>query len=122
MPSACESRTGRIVWEGLHKRRNLSGTGACGRTGVWVRDRVNEAAQSVRVGDDGLSQAIEFAAGPVVMGFIGWLIDRSAGTAPFFLVVLALFGVIASFVSFYYRYRAQTARQDEGKPWTRRTH
>ena len=87
-----------------------------------MRDRAKAAAQSVRVSDDGLSQAIEFAAGPVVMGFIGWLIDRSAGTAPVFLVALALFGVIASFVSFFYRYKEQTARQDEGKPWTRRTH
>ncbi len=76
----------------------------------------------MRVSDDGLSKAIEFAAGPVVLGIIGWLIDRSAGTEPLFLVVLALFGAIGSFVTFYYRYQAQTARQDEGKPWTRRTH
>jgi F0F1-type ATP synthase assembly protein I len=76
----------------------------------------------VRVGDDGLSKAIEFAAGPVVLGFIGWLIDRATGTEPLFLVALALFGAIGSFVSFYFQYQEQTARQDEGKPWTRRTH
>ena len=91
-----------------------------------VRHQLEKAANSVRssakVRDDGLSQAFEFAAGPVVMGLIGWLIDNAAGTGPLFLIVFAVFGVIGSFVSFYYRYQAQTARLDEGKPWTRRTH
>lgn len=91
-----------------------------------VRHQLEKAAKSVRssarVRDDGLSQAFEFAAGPVVMGLIGWLVDLALGTAPLFLVILALFGVLGSFVSFYYRYQAETARLDEGKPWTRRTH
>ena len=77
---------------------------------------------SAKVRDDGLSQAFEFAAGPVAMGAIGWLVDMAAGTGPLFLIVFAVFGVIGSFVSFYYRYQAQSARLDEGKPWTRRTH
>ena len=91
-----------------------------------VRHQLEKAANSVRssakVRDDGLSQAFEFAAGPVVMGLIGWLVDLALGTGPLFLIVFAVFGVIGSFVSFYYRYQAQTARLDEGKPWTRRTH
>ena len=68
-----------------------------------VRHQLEKAANSVRssakVRDDGLSQAFEFAAGP-----------------------FAVFGVIGAFVSFFYRYQAETARLDEGKPWTRRTH
>jgi F0F1-type ATP synthase assembly protein I len=91
-----------------------------------VRDQLEQAAKkahaSAKVRDDGLSQAFEFAAGPVVMGLIGWLVDLAAGTAPLFLIVFAVFGVIGSFVSFYSRYQAETARLDEGKPWTRRTH
>lgn len=83
---------------------------------------MRSAPPGVRVADDGLSQAIEFAATPILMGGIGWLIDRSAGTSPVFLVIFACFGLIATFASFYYRYQAQTARNDEGKPWTRRTH
>ena len=90
-----------------------------------MKDQLGKAAGKVhsnlKVRDDGLSQAFEFAAGPVVMGLIGWLVDLAAGTGPFFLIVFAVFGVIGSFVSFYYRYQAQTARLDEGKPWTRRT-
>ena len=90
-----------------------------------MRHQLEQAAKKVqssaKVRDDGLSQAFEFAAGPVVMGLIGWLIDLAAGTGPFFLIVFAVFGVVGSFVSFYYRYQAETARLDEGKPWTRRT-
>ena len=83
-----------------------------------VRDaRVRDA----RVRDDGLNQAFEFAAGPVAFGAIGWLIDRAADTGFLFLVIFACFGVIATCVSFYYRYQAKIARDDEGKPWTRRT-
>jgi len=97
-----------------------------GGTGVAVRHQLEKAAKSVRSGarvqDDALSRAFEFAAGPVVMGVIGWLIDLAAGTGPLFLVIFAVFGVVGSFVSFYYRYQAETARLDEGKPWTRRTH
>ena len=76
----------------------------------------------VRVRDEGLSQAFEFAAGPVALGAIGWLIDRAFNTGFLFLVILACLGVVGTCVSFYYRYQAKTARFDEGKPWTRRTH
>lgn len=74
----------------------------------------------MRMGDDGLSRAFEFAAGPVVLGVIGWLIDRATGTAPLFLVIFAVFGLVATSLSFFYRYQAESARQDAGKPWTRR--
>jgi F0F1-type ATP synthase assembly protein I len=71
--------------------------------------------------DNALQQAIEFAAVPVLLGLVGWLIDSAAGTGPLFLIALACFGVVGSFASFYYRYQAETAKLDEGKPWTRRT-
>jgi F0F1-type ATP synthase assembly protein I len=91
-----------------------------------VRDQLGKAAERVqtnlKVRDDALSQAFEFAAGPIVMGLIGWLVDLAAGTGPLFLVIFAVVGVLGSFVSFYYRYQAESARLDEGKPWTRRTH
>jgi len=82
---------------------------------------MNRAAKRARVSDDALSQAFEFAAGPVIFGLIGWLIDQKAGTGNLFLVIFAIFGLIGTFATFVYRYHAETARQDEGKPWTRRT-
>lgn len=71
-------------------------------------------------GNDGLSQAVGFAAGPLSFGLVGWLIDGLLGTAPVFLVLLACLGVIGSFVTFYFRYHAEVEQAEEGKPWTRR--
>lgn len=96
--------------------------GRAGGTGVRVRNRKSGARAAVSMSDDGLSQAIEFAAGPIILGLIGWLVDRANGTSPLFLVTFAVFGLVGTCVSFFYRYQAETARQDEGKPWTRRTH
>ncbi len=115
--------------------------GDAGGTGVRVRDRADGAGTTarvrkvlvgnvrasdtqtpnLRVRDDGLSKAFEFAAGPVVMGGIGWLVDQAVGTRFLFLVIFAVFGVIGTCVSFFYQYEEDTARLDEGKPWTRRT-
>lgn len=81
---------------------------------------MHRAATNARVSDDGFSQAFEFAAGPVIFGLIGWLIDRAAGTAPLFLVIFAVFGLVGTAAAFIVRYQAQTAREEEGKPWTRR--
>lgn len=89
---------------------------------VRTARRVLRAPAAVRVSDDGLSQAISFAAGPILFGLVGWLIDRANDTGYLFLVIFAIFGLIGTCASFYYRYQAQIARQDEGKPWTRRTH
>ena len=82
---------------------------------------MTRAAKGARVSDDALSQAFEFAAGPVVFGVLGWLIDGAAHTDHLFLVIFAVFGLLGTFATFVYRYQAETARQDEGKPWTRRT-
>ncbi|MEP6624184.1 MAG: AtpZ/AtpI family protein [Acidimicrobiia bacterium] len=83
---------------------------------------MNRAAKGGRVSDDALSQAFEFAAGPVVFGLIGWLIDRTVDTGHLFLVIFAVFGLLGTCATFLYRYQAESARQDEGKPWTRRIH
>ena len=69
--------------------------------------------------DDALSYGMAMAAVPVAFGAIGWLIDTAVGTGPVLLIVLAFFGVTASFVSAYYRYAARIEKQNEGKPWTR---
>ena len=69
---------------------------------------------------DALSHGMAMVAVPVVFGLVGALIDRAVGTAPMFLLVLALFGVAGSFASAFYRYDRRMAQASEGKPWTRR--
>ena len=68
---------------------------------------------------DALATAVELVATPLVFALIGWLIDRAVGTAPVFAVVLGLVGVVGVALRSYYQYRADMAREEEGKPWTR---
>jgi F0F1-type ATP synthase assembly protein I len=63
---------------------------------------------------------MEFVITPLLLGLIGWFLDGRLGTQPLFAVGFALVGIIGVGVSHYFRYMARVAREDEGKPWTRR--
>jgi F0F1-type ATP synthase assembly protein I len=83
-----------------------------------------EADQSARERQgygDGLTQALTLVVGPVMFGLLGALVDRWLDTAPLFLIVLGLFGVLAAVVTAYYEYQGRIERHDEGKPWARHT-
>jgi F0F1-type ATP synthase assembly protein I len=84
---------------------------------VEVRNRRAAAQQGY---NDGLTQALTFVVAPVLLGFLGFAVDRWLGTRPVFMLVLGSLGVIATFVTAYYEYQARCAREDEGKPWSRR--
>ena len=43
------------------------------------------------------------------------------GTAPLFLIVGFVFGAAGTYANQYYRYRARSEINDEGKPWSRST-
>jgi F0F1-type ATP synthase assembly protein I len=70
--------------------------------------------------DDGLSQALSLVVGPVLFGFLGFLLDQALGTGPVFALALGIFGFLGAVVALYFRYQAAVARDDEGKPWNRR--
>jgi F0F1-type ATP synthase assembly protein I len=84
---------------------------------VEVRNRRAAAQQGY---NDGLTQALTFVVAPVLLGFLGYLLDRWVGTHLVFMLVLGSFGVVATFVTAYFEYQARCAREDEGKPWSRR--
>jgi F0F1-type ATP synthase assembly protein I len=77
---------------------------------------------------DGLARAFELAAVPAIFGAAGWLIDRWLGTAPVFLMTLALVGFVGKLLAMWYHYAAQmehlertaaeqrTAPAPEGRP------
>jgi len=56
-----------------------------------------------------------------LFGLFGAFLDSKFGTAPLFLIVFGLFGVLAACVTAFYEYRGRMERHDEGKPWARRT-
>jgi F0F1-type ATP synthase assembly protein I len=69
---------------------------------------------------DALGQALTFVLAPVAFGALGWLLDSLLGSGPVFMILFGLFGAGAVFAWAWYRYEEQSARHEEGKPWTRR--
>jgi F0F1-type ATP synthase assembly protein I len=51
--------------------------------------------------------SFELVLGPVLMALAGLALDRWLGTAPLFIVLLTVWGVVGATVSLYFRYREQ---------------
>ncbi|MGI9578161.1 MAG: AtpZ/AtpI family protein [Microthrixaceae bacterium] len=51
--------------------------------------------------------SFELVLGPVLMALLGLVIDRWLGTAPLFILLFTVWGVIGASVSLYFRYREQ---------------
>jgi F0F1-type ATP synthase assembly protein I len=66
-----------------------------------------------------LAHAVELVGTTVIFVLLGLWIDSRTGTRPLFTVLLGLFAVVGLSVVAYYRYMAQIAHEEEGKPWTR---
>lgn len=69
---------------------------------------------------EGFGQAIELAVSIAVFALIGVALDAWVGTRPLWTIVFIAFAAVGGFASAYYRYAHRSARQDAGKPWTRR--
>jgi len=70
--------------------------------------------------NDALSHAMAMVVTPLLMGLFGAWLDNVFGTGWVLAALFAGLGVIGAFLSAYYRYEAQMAEHDAGKPWTRR--
>lgn len=60
-----------------------------------------------------LTRAVEFAATTAIFCGLGWLVDRWLGTAPVFLIVLTLLGLVGQFLRFWYAYDAEMRRHED---------
>ena len=70
--------------------------------------------------NDGLSQALSLVAGPVLFGFLGYLLDQRLGTGSVFLVAFGLLAFLGAVLALYFRYQAAMAKEEADKPWNRR--
>jgi F0F1-type ATP synthase assembly protein I len=70
--------------------------------------------------DDGWQQAIELTLTPVLFVLLGVWLDAKMGTRPLWTITLVLFAGGAAVATAYVRFQARSAKQDAGKPWTRR--
>jgi Flp pilus assembly protein TadB len=79
------------------------------RERVKLLDRRKGANQGV---GDGLSRSFELLVTPALFAGIGLLADRWLGVTPILTVVLGVFGVVGTFLSFWYRYDASMRREE----------
>ena len=66
-----------------------------------------------------LALGMEFALGPVIFGGLGWLLDGWIGISPILTIVLAVVGVVASFLRTWYRYDAEMKDKEAKAIWNR---
>jgi F0F1-type ATP synthase assembly protein I len=69
---------------------------------------------------DANSRGLEIALSGLVMGAIGWLLDRWLGTDPFLAIAFGVFGFVGVTAKLWTTYDRDMRRHDEGKPWARR--
>jgi len=74
---------------------------------------VSEPAHNRRI-SSGFELTFEFALSVLAFFGIGWLVDAWLGTAPLFMIVGFLIGVIANFVRLWYLYD-NAMRAEESK-------
>lgn len=69
---------------------------------------------------EALSRAFEMAATPAIFAGLGWLIDRSLGTAPLFLLVLFFLAVAGVGYMTWRKYEAEMQAHEAEAPWNRK--
>jgi len=70
---------------------------------------------------EAFASGLELVVPTVVFTLLGLWADSAWDTAPLLLIVGFVFGAVGTYASQYYRYRARSEINDEGKPWTRST-
>ena len=66
-----------------------------------------------------LALAFEVAFTPVIIGFMGYGLDRWLGTLPILTIVFAVLAVVGMSVRLYYGYEARMKVQEASAPWAR---
>lgn len=110
-----------------HRQRTL-GSRALGTGGIGSRAL---GARAVRLSESGdhqhlysgftnaLASAVELVLTPLIFVLFGLFIDDRVGTRPVIAIIFGVLALTGVVVKTYYAYRAEFARQEEGKPWKR---
>ncbi len=65
--------------------------------------------------------SFELVLSPLLLGLIGYLLDRAVGTTPVLTVLCVVLALAGAAIKIYYGYGREMAAHDEGKPWATRT-
>lgn len=64
--------------------------------------------------------AYELAFCPLLMGVIGFALDRWLGTLPVLTITLVVLGFVGVCIRLYYGYRYEMAQHEANGPWAKR--
>jgi F0F1-type ATP synthase assembly protein I len=87
--------------------------------GERVRGQTDRRQMNRGIGD-GMSRSFELIVTPAVFGAIGYGLDRVLGILPVLTIVFGAFGVVGTFLSFWYRYDAQMRQHEAHRAESRR--
>jgi len=79
--------------------------------------RVAENRELYSNASDAYTLAFELVLTPLILGFLGHLVDRAAGTSVVFALVFGVVGLLGVSYRAYAAYTARMKQLSEGKPW-----
>ena len=82
-------------------------------------DRETYAPATSRGYSEAMGRGIELALTLVVVGGIGWLVDRAAGTYPLFTVIFSLAGFAGISAKLWLGYDLEMRKHDQDAVWNR---
>ena len=91
-------------------------------TGARTEGRAGRAAYApaiTRGYNEAMGRGVELALTLVVMGGIGWLIDRAAGTDPLFTVIFGILGFAGISAKLWLGYDLEMRKLDQDAVWSR---
>ncbi len=68
-----------------------------------------------------LATAVEMVGTTLLFVLFGLWLDGRVGTRPLFTVIFGLLAIIGLALIAYYKHMAEVAREEEGKPWIRKS-
>jgi hypothetical protein len=77
---------------------------------------VSSTGASWRGYSNAMSRAFEFAATTAIFVGLGWLVDHWLGTAPAFIIVLSVLGLVGQFARLWYAYDAEMRDHERALP------
>ena len=82
-------------------------------------DRETYAPATSRGYSEAMGRGIELALTLVVVGGIGWLVDRAAGTYPLFTLIFSLAGFAGISAKLWLGYDLEMRKHDQDAVWNR---
>lgn len=82
-------------------------------------DRSSYAVATNRGYGDAMGRGLELALTLVVMGGIGWLVDRVVGTYPLFLVIFSVLGFAGISAKLWLGYDLEMRKHDQDAIWAK---